>query len=52
MSVKHAVPDNVRLYSPGTGSHAHWLVSPSARFATGHVQSDIQKGEIFKTLAI
>ena len=51
MSVEHAVPDNVRLYSPGTGSRAHLLVSLSARFAGGHEQSDTQKGQKYQTLA-
>ena len=51
MSVEHAVPDNVRLYSPGTGSRAHLLVSLSARFAAGHEQSDTQKGQKYQTLA-
>jgi hypothetical protein len=52
MFAKHAVPDNIWLYSPGTGSRAHLLVSPFARIATGHKQSEAQKGQKYQTLAV
>jgi hypothetical protein len=50
-SMKHAVADNIRLYSPGTGSRAHSLVSPSARVAAAHMQSEEQNGQKHQTLA-
>jgi hypothetical protein len=49
--MKHAVADDTQLHSPGTGSHARSLVSPSARVAVGHRKSQTQNGQKYRTLA-